>query len=190
MARRHRRDLSVFESSCHLLTCLPHTAEASHCPFNCWTSSREAVKTNLYCLWFDPTGNRTRVYRFSSRLSIHSTTDRLSSKTFRSSSQLSCHLPTCLPHTAEASHCSFNCWTSSREAVKTNLYCLWFDPTGNRTRVYRFSSRRSIHSTTDRLSWATRNIVMNPILENIMQLNLFRRTENKNFENTLAIFFT
>ena len=77
MARRQRRDLSVFESSCHLPTCLPHTAEASHCPFNCWTSSREAVNTNFYSLWFDPTGNRTRVYRFSSRRSIHSTTDRL-----------------------------------------------------------------------------------------------------------------
>ena len=33
--------------------------------------------------------------------------------------------------------------------MNTNFYSLWFDPTGNRTRVYRFSSRRSIHSTTD-----------------------------------------
>ena len=77
MARRQRNDLSVFESSCHLPICLPHTMEASHCPFNCWTSSREAVNTNFYSLWFDSTGNRTRVYRFSSRRSIHSTTDRL-----------------------------------------------------------------------------------------------------------------
>ena len=77
MARRQRRDLSVFESSCHLPACLPHTAEASHCPFDCWTSSRKAVNTNFYSLWFDPTRNRTRVYRFSSRRSIHSTTDRL-----------------------------------------------------------------------------------------------------------------
>ena len=58
------------------VTCLPHTAEASHCPFNCWTSSKEAVNTNFYSLWFDPAGNRTRVYRFSSKRSIHSTTDR------------------------------------------------------------------------------------------------------------------
>ena len=29
---------------------------------------------------------------------------------------------------------------------------LWFDPTGNRTRVYRFSNRRSIHLNTDRLN--------------------------------------
>ena len=77
MARRQRRDLSVFESSCRQPTCLPHTMEASHCPFNCWTSSREAMNTNIYSLWFDPTGNRTRVYRFSSTRSIHSTTDRL-----------------------------------------------------------------------------------------------------------------
>ena len=70
-----RRDLSVFESSFHLPICLPHTMEASHCPCNCWTSSREAVKSNFYSLWFDPTGNQTHVYRFSSRRSIHSTTD-------------------------------------------------------------------------------------------------------------------
>ena len=74
MPRRQRKDLSVFESSCHLPTCLPHTAEASYCPFNCWTSSRKAVNINFYSLCYDPTGNRTRVYRFSSRRSIHSTT--------------------------------------------------------------------------------------------------------------------
>ena len=34
--------------------------------------------------------------------------------------------------------------------MNTNFYSHWFDPTGNQTRVYRFSSRRSIHSTTDR----------------------------------------
>ena len=62
MARRQRRDLSVFESSSHLPICLLHTMEASHCPFNCWTSSREPVNTNFYNLWFDSTGNRTRVY--------------------------------------------------------------------------------------------------------------------------------
>ena len=38
------RDLSVFESSCHLPTCLPHTTEASHCPFNCWTSKQESCE--------------------------------------------------------------------------------------------------------------------------------------------------
>ena len=46
-ARRQRRDLSVFESSFHLPTCQPHTEEASRCPFNCWTPSWEAVKTNF-----------------------------------------------------------------------------------------------------------------------------------------------
>ena len=36
--------------------------------------------------------------------------------------------------------------------MNTNFYSLWFDSTGNRTSVDRVSSRRSIHSTTDRLS--------------------------------------
>ena len=50
--------------------------------------------------------------------------------------------------------------------MNTNFYSLWFDPTGNRTPVYRFSSRRSIHSTTDTLLallfslWALRNVVL------------------------------
>ena len=44
----------------------PHTV-----PFYCRTSSREAVNTNIHSLWFDPTGNRTCVYCFSSRRSIH-----------------------------------------------------------------------------------------------------------------------
>ena len=66
-----------FRSSSQAATCLPHTAKSSYCPFNCWTSSREAVNTNFYSLWYDPTGNRTQVYRFSSRRSTHSTTDRL-----------------------------------------------------------------------------------------------------------------
>ena len=35
--------------------------------------------------------------------------------------------------------------------MNINVYSLWYDPIGNRTQVYRFSSRRSIHSTTDRL---------------------------------------
>ena len=61
-------DLSIFESSCHQPICLPRTVEASHCSFNCWTSSREAANIYFYSLWFDPTGNRTQLYRFSSRL--------------------------------------------------------------------------------------------------------------------------
>ena len=45
----------------------------------------------------------------------------------------------------------FYCQTSSRILVNINFYSLWFDPHGNRTRVYRFTSRRSICSTSDRL---------------------------------------
>ena len=69
MARRQRRDLSPFESMCHLLTCLPHTAESSRCPSNCWTSSKVAGNTTFSSIWYDPNGNRTRVYRFNSRRS-------------------------------------------------------------------------------------------------------------------------
>ena len=36
--------------------------------------------------------------------------------------------------------------------MKSNFCSLWFDQTGNRSRLYRFSSRRSINSTRDRLS--------------------------------------
>ena len=36
--------------------------------------------------------------------------------------------------------------------MNINFYSLWFNPTGNQTRVYRFSCRRSIHATIDRLN--------------------------------------
>ena len=39
---------------------------------------------------------------------------------------------------------------SAALAVNTNFSGLWLDPTGNRTHVDRISSKRSIHSTTDR----------------------------------------
>ena len=75
LATRQRKDFWVFESSCHLPICQPLKVEASHCPFNCWTSSKEAANTNFYCRWFNPTGHRTRVCRFSSTRSIHLTTN-------------------------------------------------------------------------------------------------------------------
>ena len=43
--------------------------------------------------------------------------------------------------------------------MNTNIFSLWFGPTGNRTRVYRFSSRHSIHSTTDRFLAMVRPII-------------------------------
>ena len=52
-----KRYFSVFESSCHLPSCLPHTVETSHCPFNCWTSSREGLNTIFYSFWYDLTSN-------------------------------------------------------------------------------------------------------------------------------------
>ena len=43
--------------------------------------------------------------------------------------------------------------------MNTNFYSLWFDPTRNQTRVFRFSSRRCIHSTTDRKDQGDKFIV-------------------------------
>ena len=37
-------DLSIFESSCHLPSCLSQTVEASHCPFN---AERQAGKMGM-----------------------------------------------------------------------------------------------------------------------------------------------
>ena len=61
----------------------------------------------------------------------------------------SCHLPTSL-RTRWNFTLSLIMLNIKQEAVNINFYSLWFDQTGNRTLVYRFSSRRSIHSTTDR----------------------------------------
>ena len=54
---------------------------------------------------------------------------------FRSSSQAA----TCPQHT---------------EAVNTNFYNVWLDPTGNQTQANRFTIKRSVHSTTDGLNKA------------------------------------
>ena len=53
------------------------------------------------------------------------------------------------PYAVVALHCLFLLLNVSRKAVNTTF---WFDPTGNRTIVFRLRSRRSIHSTTDRLN--------------------------------------
>ena len=53
LARRQRRKRSFLQvklPAAHLFTTI---GEASHCPFNCRTSTREAVNTNFYSLWFD-----------------------------------------------------------------------------------------------------------------------------------------
>ena len=66
----------TFWSSIQAANYLPHTVEASYTPFYCWTSSRKAVNTIFYCVWFGPTRIQTRAVRFNSRHSIHSTTDQ------------------------------------------------------------------------------------------------------------------
>ena len=72
--RRQRSDLSVFESSCYV-----PTSNGGGFTLSLYLLSvkGKAVNINFCGLWFEPTGNQTRVYRFSSRRSIHSTTDRL-----------------------------------------------------------------------------------------------------------------
>ena len=70
------KDLSVFESSCHLPTCLPHTVELHTVLLIAERPAGIALNSNFYSLWLDPIGNRTRLYSFSSRRSIHSTTYR------------------------------------------------------------------------------------------------------------------
>ena len=77
LAKRQLMDLLVTESSNYLPTCLLHTVTISHCLFNGYTLSSEAVNTNLYSFWFVSNRNRTRIYCFRSRPSICLTTVRI-----------------------------------------------------------------------------------------------------------------
>ena len=61
--------LSFSESSCHL-----HTTHGGGFTLALLMLNVQAGELNNR--WFDPTGNRTRVYHFSSRRSFHSTTDQ------------------------------------------------------------------------------------------------------------------
>ena len=104
--------------------------------------------------------------------------------TFRSSSQAA----TCPPvyHTRRRLHtvpliAERQAW----KAVNTNFYSLRFDPTGNRTRVYRFSSRRSIHSTTDRLDFL--GDVSGVISQTKSQVTLARRKRLRKKKDKMLI---
>ena len=66
--------------------------------------------------------------------------------TFRSSSQAA----TCLPHDGGFT-LSFLYLNVKQGSCEYQFYSLLSDPTRKRTQVYRFSCRRSIHSTPDRL---------------------------------------
>ena len=48
----------------------------------------------------------------------------------------------------EVSHCPFCLLNVKQGICKFNFYGLWFGNTGNRTKICRSSSRRSVHSTT------------------------------------------
>ena len=55
------------------------------------------------------------------------------------------------------------------EIPQTSIFCSpWFDPTGNRTRLYRFSSRHSIHSVTKMLcvGWLNKRQMIGTLLMN------------------------
>ena len=41
------------------------------------------------------------------------------------------------------------------------MFSLYFDRSGNQRRVYRFMSRRLIHSTTDRFNYLTNSLSVN-----------------------------
>ena len=56
--------------------CLPHAVEASHCPFYAERQAGKLCYQFFYNAWFDPTGNRTQVYRFSDRRAVHPTSNR------------------------------------------------------------------------------------------------------------------
>ena len=79
LAWRQPRHLFGFKVKLSLVYYTRWRLHSLHFPF-CWASSRKAVNTNFYSLWFDPTWNRTLVYRFSCKPSIHSTTDRFVTK--------------------------------------------------------------------------------------------------------------
>ena len=78
LTRRQKKDFSIFESSCHLPTCLSHLVEASRCPFLFLNVKHRSPEYQLlfFCVKFDPTWNQTQVHRFSSKRSIDSINDR------------------------------------------------------------------------------------------------------------------
>ena len=77
LARRQRRDLSVFESNCHLPTCLSHTVKLHTVSFNAERpSSRKAVNIKFYGRWFDRPGIKPKsTVSVADALSKHLTTD-------------------------------------------------------------------------------------------------------------------
>ena len=80
LARRLRRDLSGFESSCHLLTYLLTThGEGFTLSILILNVKKGSSKMwiLILSLCFDPTGNWTRFFCFSRGRSNNSTTDRL-----------------------------------------------------------------------------------------------------------------
>ena len=68
---------------------------------------------------------------------------------------------------------SFNCWTSSRKAVNTNFCSLWFGQTWNRTHVYRFNGRHSIHLKTDQLKYLNVHYFIHSLISFLIYFLMF-----------------
>ena len=47
------------------------------------TVNQESINTNFFVLWFEPTGNSTRAYRFSSKRSSTAVLNHFEASTFR-----------------------------------------------------------------------------------------------------------
>ena len=100
---------------------------------------KHVINGNCNCILFTKlpwTGDSKRIFQFASQAPNSPST----------------HLST--THSGEGfTQSLFIAKLPSRKIVLTNFYGLWFHPTGNRTRVYHFRSKRFIHSITDWLNF-------------------------------------
>ena len=85
LTRLQREGLSVFESRCHLPTCLQTRWRLGSVHFNAKRQARKMWIAFFYNLCFSPTENRTHVYHFVSLRSIHSTDKRKNEPPYSSS---------------------------------------------------------------------------------------------------------
>ena len=118
---------------------------------------------NFYKFWFRA-GKASRQFRFGSTLVIvivitFYSPSCLGQETAKGPFGLRVKLPPVFLTRRKLQSVSLIAEHQAGKLVNTNFYTLWFDPTGNRTRVYRFSRRRSIHSTTDRLGAKARLVL-------------------------------
>ena len=70
--------------------------------------------------------------------------------TFQSSNQTVTYPPVC--HTYRGSFTQSFITLNVKQGRCKPFFCSWYDSIGNRTRVYRFISKRSLHSITDQFT--------------------------------------